>query len=170
MEWSYSANVLRFGCAFCRDDQNRLFGHVTQIGSDDSRQRILLRCPRCGALYENAARGRDRTRRLTADAASKRYPAASEWARGITTRVERRVRAEFADPQGAMRLLDGVESANQDRERVIAAVVIAARGDVQTLVQLVALSHSDWRDVLVSGGLANADWRSALDDALGPAD
>ena len=33
------------------DDQNRLYGHVVQIGSDESRQMVLLRCPRCGALY-----------------------------------------------------------------------------------------------------------------------
>ena len=54
-----------FGCDYCRDDQNRLFGHVTQIASDEVRRMILLQCPRCDALYENTTAGRDRTRRLT---------------------------------------------------------------------------------------------------------
>jgi len=65
---------IEFGCRFCADDQNRLFGHVTQIGSDESRRRILLQCPRCGALYENTPRGNDNTHRLTMDQANKLYP------------------------------------------------------------------------------------------------
>lgn len=62
-----------FGCDYCRDDQNRLYGHVTQIGSDDSRDRILLRCPRCDALDENRDRGEDLTRRLTEAEARELY-------------------------------------------------------------------------------------------------
>jgi hypothetical protein len=54
-----------FGCDYCRDDQNRLFGHVTQIGTDEQRGMILLRCPECGALYENTPGGPDDTRRFT---------------------------------------------------------------------------------------------------------
>jgi uncharacterized C2H2 Zn-finger protein len=38
---------------------------LDQIASDSERRMILLRCPRCGALYENAARGEDVTRRLS---------------------------------------------------------------------------------------------------------
>jgi hypothetical protein len=63
-----------FGCEFCADDQNRLYGHVTQIGSDETRQMILLRCPRCGALYENTACGDDNTRRLSPAEANRLYP------------------------------------------------------------------------------------------------
>lgn len=65
---------IEFGCDYCADDQNRWYGHVTQIGSDDARQTILLRCPRCGALYENAPQGEDATRRLTEDEARTLYP------------------------------------------------------------------------------------------------
>jgi hypothetical protein len=54
-----------FGCDYCADDQNRFFGHVTQIGCDEDRRMILLRCPRCGALYENSPAGADQTRRVT---------------------------------------------------------------------------------------------------------
>ena len=65
-----------FGCAFCQDDANRFYGHVEQIGSDESRQLILLRCPRCGALYENTTRGSDATRRLDVEEAKRLYPGA----------------------------------------------------------------------------------------------
>ena len=58
----FSATV---GCDYCRDEQNRFFGHVTQIASDEDRRMILLRCPRCGAIYENIPDGDDATRRLT---------------------------------------------------------------------------------------------------------
>jgi hypothetical protein len=63
-----------FGCDYCRDNQNRFFGHVTQIDSDEERRMLLLRCPRCGALYENSARGPDLTRRLTEAQAAKLFP------------------------------------------------------------------------------------------------
>ncbi len=63
-----------YGCGFCADDGNRLFGHVTQIASDWDRGCILLRCPRCGALYENTAGGFDETRRLTVAEARRAFP------------------------------------------------------------------------------------------------
>jgi hypothetical protein len=62
----------QFGCDFCRDDQNRWFGHLAQLGSDE-RGMLLLRCPRCHALYENTAGGLDETRRLTPDEASRLF-------------------------------------------------------------------------------------------------
>jgi hypothetical protein len=70
------ACVVDFGCDFCRDDQNRFYGHVPQIASSEDRQTILLRCPRCGALYENTPRGPDETRRLTPDEARHLFPGA----------------------------------------------------------------------------------------------
>ena len=63
----------QFGCDYCRDDANRLFGHVTQVASDEQRQMVLILCPRCGALYENAAQGSDLTRRLTAAEADRLF-------------------------------------------------------------------------------------------------
>jgi hypothetical protein len=65
---------INFGCDYCADDQNRWCGHVTQIGSDETRRMILLRCPRCEALYENAPQGDDQTRRLTEDEARTLFP------------------------------------------------------------------------------------------------
>jgi len=64
-----------FGCAYCADHQNRWFGHLTQVGSDAARRMILLRCPRCGALYENTPDGEDGTRRLSPTEADELFPA-----------------------------------------------------------------------------------------------
>ena len=87
---------------------------------------------------------------------------------GITERLLRRIRADFGEQvDRAVQLLEEVESGNQDRERVIAAVVLGSRGDLENLFQLVELSVVDCRDVLVGGGLGNADWSSAMDEQLG---
>jgi hypothetical protein len=69
-----SESVIDFGCDYCRDDQNRFYGHVTQIESDERRCMLLLQCPRCGALYENSVRGPDLTRRLTEADAEELFP------------------------------------------------------------------------------------------------
>jgi hypothetical protein len=66
--------VVDFGCDYCADDQNRFFGHVTQIADSEERKMILIRCPRCGTLYENTPAGEDRTRRLTAEEAQALFP------------------------------------------------------------------------------------------------
>jgi len=71
---SHVSAPVKFGCDYCRDDQNRFFGHVTQIGSNEERRMLLLRCPRCGALYENTPKGADRTRRLSEAEAEQLFP------------------------------------------------------------------------------------------------
>ncbi len=63
-----------FGCDDCRDDSNRFYGHLDQIGSNADRGMILLRCPRCNALYEDTPAGPDQTLRLTGDEAHTLYP------------------------------------------------------------------------------------------------
>jgi uncharacterized C2H2 Zn-finger protein len=45
------------GREYCAADDNMCFGHVEQIGSSDSLRKILLRCPRCGWLYQASASG-----------------------------------------------------------------------------------------------------------------
>ncbi len=73
--------------------------------------------------------------------------------------VASRVRADFGAREAgeALRELAGTETGDQDAERVHAAVVLAAGGNLGQLKRLVALSHVDWRDVLVAGGLADGD-------------
>ena len=64
----------QFGCDYCRDPSNRFYGHVTQVASDEMRRTILLRCPRCNALYENVPLGPDLTRRLSEEEATRLFP------------------------------------------------------------------------------------------------
>ncbi len=52
--WRRHGRGIDFGCDFCADGQNRLYGHVPQIASDDAGRMILLHCPPCGAYYEDA--------------------------------------------------------------------------------------------------------------------
>ena len=68
------ASNVDFGCDYCEDDQNRWYGHVKQIGSSEDRGMILLRCPKCGTLYENTPKGDDATQRLTEAEAAELYP------------------------------------------------------------------------------------------------
>ena len=66
--------MVEFGCDYCADNQNRWFGHVEQIAADEERRMILIRCPRCRALYQNTPAGNDETRRLTEDEAQALFP------------------------------------------------------------------------------------------------
>ncbi|MBM7774575.1 hypothetical protein JOD54_004779 [Actinokineospora baliensis] len=52
-------------------------------------------------------------------------------------------------------------------ERVQAAIVLLADGDMARLRDALALSVVDWRDVLVGASLADEDWPSRLDRELG---
>jgi RimJ/RimL family protein N-acetyltransferase len=89
-----------------------------------------------------------------------------------TERLIRRIERDFPD-EGA----DIVErltnlalplAEKQSRERILAAVVLAAHGDRSTLDWGMRMATRDWRDVLVGGGLANLDWPARLDRELGP--
>lgn len=44
--------VYRRGCAYCADDSNMNVGHLEQPAGSEGRKEILLRCPKCGWLYE----------------------------------------------------------------------------------------------------------------------
>jgi hypothetical protein len=87
---------------------------------------------------------------------------------GVTPRLKIRIWSDF--PSSAEEVVSSlrlVESGSQDRERVLAAVVLSAEADEDVLLRLIELSRVDWRDVLVSGGLANADWPEQLNRVLG---
>lgn len=88
---------------------------------------------------------------------------------GLTPRVLARVRSDFPGAaDSVVNLLAGVESGSQDRERVVAAVVLSADSQVDALLDAIELSHVDWRDVLVNGGLADDGWEERLNQLLGP--
>lgn len=65
---------VEFGCEFCAYQTQFHQGGVEQIGTDVERNRILIRCPRCGALYENTPTGSDEIRRLTQNQADELFP------------------------------------------------------------------------------------------------
>jgi hypothetical protein len=85
----------------------------------------------------------------------------------VSARLQRRVAREFPQPCSAeevVRLLAAV----WDSERVQAAIVFAANGDLRELKREAELAAVDWRDVLVNGDLAHDDWPGILDSELGP--
>ncbi|MGW4211919.1 hypothetical protein ACWEIJ_28265 [Lentzea sp. NPDC004789] len=88
----------------------------------------------------------------------------------VSDRIAARVRTDFHPPlvRQALQELATTETGNQDAERVQAAVVLSANGDLRRLQGLVRLSHVDWRDVLMGSGLEHGDWRVVLEREFGP--
>jgi hypothetical protein len=85
----------------------------------------------------------------------------------MTKRLRARVSRDFPDSGSAEEIVRLVEAASDD-ERIQAAIILAAAGDVNAIRSGVELARLDWRDALVDGGLADEDWPSLLDTALGP--
>jgi hypothetical protein len=92
------------------------------------------------------------------------------------SRLERRIRRDFPEPgaaHGALHLLAELpRRAGYDHdvlasERIQAAIVLLADGDIARLRQAVDLAMADWRDLLVAAGLASEDWPGRLDRELG---
>lgn len=90
------------------------------------------------------------------------------------TRLERRIRRDFPEPGSApeiLRLLTELARHPDDHlgsERVQAAIVLLADGDIGRFRQALDLGQTDWRDVLMAAGLADEDWPDRLDRELGP--
>jgi hypothetical protein len=87
---------------------------------------------------------------------------------GVTPRSFKRIREDFGT--SADHVVDQLRQAdcdNQDPERVLAAIILLAKGDPARLRYFIGLSRSDWRDVLVFSGLGNGDWPEQLDRIFG---
>jgi hypothetical protein len=93
-----------------------------------------------------------------------------------THRLKRRIRRDFPEPgsaKGVLRLLaDLPQRAGYDEgilasERVQAAIILAAGGDMSRLRQMLDLATADWRDLLVAAGLADENWPQRLSIELG---
>jgi hypothetical protein len=84
-----------------------------------------------------------------------------------TARLARRIRDDFGDDAelvlAALPELPGYAAS----ERVQAAVVKLADGDLGELDRQLREARIDWRDVLVAAGFAHEDWPERLDDFLG---
>jgi hypothetical protein len=86
----------------------------------------------------------------------------------VSDRLRRRIERDFREPGSAPAVIEMV-GAVRETERVQAAVVVWANGDLARLRNACNLASQDWRDVLVRAGLADEDWRSRLDSELGSA-
>jgi hypothetical protein len=93
------------------------------------------------------------------------------------SRLYRRIRRDFPEPGSANGVLHQLENLTQNSnddmlgtERVHAAIVLLAAGDIAQLKEAVTLAKTDWRDLLVAAGLAHEDWRNRLDQELGRID
>jgi hypothetical protein len=85
----------------------------------------------------------------------------------VSERLRRRIERDFGEPGSAAAVIDMVAAADES-ERVQAAVVLWAGGDLARLRDARDLARLDWRDVLVRADLADEDWRLRLDAELGP--
>ncbi|MFD5146017.1 hypothetical protein [Streptomyces sp. NPDC058401] len=95
----------------------------------------------------------------------------------VTERLHRRIRTDFPGEQaargvvGALRALveelgpDGMHGTTP--ERLTAAVVFFARGDVRRVRSAVRLASTDWRDLLMAADLGHENWPARLDEELG---
>jgi hypothetical protein len=86
---------------------------------------------------------------------------------GVSDRLRRRIEHDFPAHGSAAPVAEMVASASES-ERVQAAVVICARGQLGRLRDACELAKQDWRDVLVGAGLADKDSRSRLEPNSGP--
>jgi hypothetical protein len=85
----------------------------------------------------------------------------------VTDRLRRRIERDFPEPGSADEIARIVSKAS-DSERIQAAIVLRASGDIVRLRDAVRLTATDWRDTLVGAGLPDDDWAETLDSALGP--
>jgi hypothetical protein len=90
----------------------------------------------------------------------------------ITPRLKQRIRGDFGPgAEAVISLLTrlpgklGVDDPTLS-ERIQAAAVVVADGDVGRLHDALTLGLDDWRNLLVAAGLADDSWREVLDDRL----
>lgn len=96
----------------------------------------------------------------------------------LSPRVRRRMEVDYpgVDHERAVAVLVGLDLGAwrigdhaAGRERIHAALLRLARGDVRRLEQTAAEARVDWRDVLVAADLAGEDWPARVSEELGPA-
>jgi hypothetical protein len=86
----------------------------------------------------------------------------------VSKAVRREVEARFKrrDAADVMRLLESVvlpgSEDGMDRDRIQFAILIVSRGDLADFARALALSVTDWRDLLVSAGLEHENWPEVL--------
>ncbi|MDT3446734.1 hypothetical protein [Pseudofrankia sp. BMG5.37] len=96
----------------------------------------------------------------------------------VSPRLERRIRKDFpADSEAVISMLHEAERISlgddgdrngdaRGRERILGAVIVASRGDIDRLIEALELLVVDWRDLLMEADLGEDDWPSRLDEFL----
>ncbi|MEU7661613.1 hypothetical protein [Streptomyces lincolnensis] len=91
----------------------------------------------------------------------------------LSSRITRRVSRDYAeqDRQAVEEVLlgvvDGRGVGSDGAERIVAAVLLHAAGDVDQLLAMANLAQVDFRDVLMGSGLEHGDWAARLDAEFG---
>lgn len=89
--------------------------------------------------------------------------------RRVTERLAARVGGTSPNPEVPLRsFVFRRRRRTLDSERVRAAIVFTASGNMGRLRAELDLARIDWRDVLMNGGLAHEDWPAKLDRDLVP--
>ena len=96
----------------------------------------------------------------------------------LTDRLRRRVERDFAAGK-RVAVIDSLERVDlgdwlstqppDGRERVLAALLLIARGDPARLRNAIETAERDWRDALLWGELAQPDWPERVEAFLGSA-
>ena len=90
----------------------------------------------------------------------------------VSQRLAGKIERDFpVDAAAIISMLHQVEDESFDgdaSERLLAAVILVSRGDVDRLIMALELMQKDWRDLLMDAGLETEDWPSRVDEFLGP--
>jgi hypothetical protein len=84
----------------------------------------------------------------------------------VSKRLQRRIDRDFLQADEAEEVHRRLAQV-ADSERVQAAIILAANGNLQEFHREAELALVDWRDALVNGGLAHDDWPDVLNSELG---
>lgn len=86
----------------------------------------------------------------------------------VLQRIARDYQGEDREPAASIltKLMESLKE--DDRERVVAAALLRARGQTDRLLLLVQVAQRDWRDVLMHSGLEHDDWADRMDAEFGP--
>ena len=93
----------------------------------------------------------------------------------MTPRIAAKLDRDFklADQDAALSVMDAVLASDPERtaegmERIHAAMLLLAGGNLQRLLDAAALAELDWRDLFMDAGLGSEDWRDRIAEELGP--
>lgn len=89
----------------------------------------------------------------------------------VNQRLSRKIEQDFpAESATVISMLHDVENTfgRETDERILAAVVIVAGGDIDRFFMALELMEQDWRDLLMEADLGWGDWKSRMDAFLDP--